>query len=402
VEEDGQTWLVMEYVEGITLSAFVKRDGALTPDEAAPLMRQAADALAAAHGAGIVHRDVKPSNMLVNAAGSVKLTDFGIARAEADASLTKTGLVTGSPAYLAPEIASGATATEASDAWSLGATLFHLLTGHPPYDTNDNLMGALYKIVHEEPPRAQNAGWLAPLLEHTMTRQPGDRWSMTGVRDFLDRGRGVAIHPTPPTAVEGEGTRTLPAPASNARGVPPVPADPYPTPAAPVAPVILKAPVHQAHRSRWPWVAAAAVVLVVALIGGSAYLGSRDNGTPSGSPESPRSSTSGHSSSSANAGQASAMRSFITTYLSTVTSDQHASWAMLTPSFQKTSGGFGHYQQFWRGYSSATPREITTDPTSLSVSYAVDYVKTDGSTSTDQVTLRLVADGSSYLIDGEA
>ena len=170
VEDGDQTWLVMEYVEGITLSAFVKRDGALSPDEAAPLVRQAADALAAAHGAGIVHRDVKPSNMLVNAAGEVKLTDFGIARAEADASLTQTGLVTGSPAYLAPEVASGATATDASDVWSLGATLFHLLAGHPPYDTNDNLMGALYKIVHEEPPRLENAGWLAPVLERTMAR----------------------------------------------------------------------------------------------------------------------------------------------------------------------------------------------------------------------------------------
>ena len=122
-------------------SALIARDGALTPDEAAPLVRQAADALAAAHAAGIVHRDVKPSNMLVTPQGDVKLTDFGIARAEADASLTQTGLVTGSPAYLAPEVASGATAHEASDVWSLGATLYHALAGHPPYDVSENLMG---------------------------------------------------------------------------------------------------------------------------------------------------------------------------------------------------------------------------------------------------------------------
>jgi serine/threonine protein kinase len=96
VEEDDAHWLVMEYVDGVTLAQLVKRDGALTPDQAAPLIRQAADALAAAHGAGIVHRDVKPSNILVTPDGEVKLSDFGIARAEADASLTQTGLVTGS------------------------------------------------------------------------------------------------------------------------------------------------------------------------------------------------------------------------------------------------------------------------------------------------------------------
>ena len=103
----------------------------------------------------------------------MKLSDFGIARAEADASLTQTGLVTGSPAYLAPEVASGQMATTASDVWSLGATLFHALAGRPPYEVGDNLMGALYRIVHEEPPRLAEAGWLAPLLEATMTRDPG-------------------------------------------------------------------------------------------------------------------------------------------------------------------------------------------------------------------------------------
>ncbi len=111
VQEDDQQWLVMEYVEGVTLAELVRRDGALTPDQASPLLEQAADALAAAHDAGIVHRDVKPSNILVTPRGQVKLSDFGIARAEADASLTQTGLVTGSPAYLAPEVASGASAT---------------------------------------------------------------------------------------------------------------------------------------------------------------------------------------------------------------------------------------------------------------------------------------------------
>ena len=191
----------------------------MDPDEAAGLVRQAADALAAAHEAGIIHRDVKPSNMLVTPAGDVKITDFGIARAEADASLTQTGLVTGSPAYLAPEVASGAGATEASDVWSLGATLFHTLAGHTPYDVGDNLMGALYRIVHEEPPRLADAGWLTPVLEHTMARDPAGRWTMAQVRDFLAQGSDVRIHPAPVGAVGDDSTRVLqPAPLSGAGG----------------------------------------------------------------------------------------------------------------------------------------------------------------------------------------
>ena len=179
VEGRGEHWLVMEYVEGIPLSGLVRRDGALAPDQAAGLLSQTADALAAAHAAGIVHRDVKPSNILVTRDGQAKLGDFGIARAEADATLTQTGLVTGSPAYLAPEVASGGAATTASDVWALGATLYHALEGKPPYETGDNLMGALYRIVNDEPPRPANAGWLAPLLEATMTRDPRVRLSAT-------------------------------------------------------------------------------------------------------------------------------------------------------------------------------------------------------------------------------
>src|SRR3954451_21355116 len=177
VNEDHQQWLVMEYVEGATLAEIVRRDGALGPDQASPVLAQAADALAAAHEAGIVHRDVKPSNILVTPHRQVKLSDFGIARAEADASLTQTGLVTGSPAYLAPEVASGQQATAASDVWSLGATTYHAIAGSPPYAVGENLLGALYRIVHEEPPRlGPAAGWLAPMLLTTMAQESEDRW----------------------------------------------------------------------------------------------------------------------------------------------------------------------------------------------------------------------------------
>ena len=194
VEEvtDGQSqqWLVMEYVEGTNLSELVRDNGRLSPDQAAPILAQTASALSAAHGAGIVHRDVKPSNILVAPDGQVKLSDFGIARTAADPALTQTGLVTGSPAYLSPEVASGQPATPASDVWSWGATLFHALEGRPPYDIGDSLLGALYRIVHEEPPRPEAAGWLTPVLEATMTRDPAQRWSIDAAQQFLEAGPG--------------------------------------------------------------------------------------------------------------------------------------------------------------------------------------------------------------------
>jgi serine/threonine protein kinase len=403
VDEGNDHWLVMEYVEGVTLSALVTRDGALTPDEAGGLIRQAADALAAAHAAGIVHRDVKPSNMLVTPAGDVKLLDFGIARAEADASLTQTGLVTGSPAYLAPEVASGSTATEASDVWSLGASLFHALAGRPPYDTSENLMGALYRIVHEDPPRLSDAGWLGPLLEHTMTREPAERWSMAQVRDFLDQGRDVAVHPPPMAAEDPQTTQVLEATPAEPMAVPPVAADPFPD--APPRPAPLP-PSQSGRRSPWPWVAAVVAVVAVVVIAFATLTSGHGKPHPGAgggpSSHSPSTPTTGAGSSTSGTPRAAAMDSFVSNYLSTVTSDQHATWAMLTPAFQRQSGGFGSYSGFWRTIASATPSNIAADPAALTVSYDVAYVRRDGTHTTDHRTLQLVPSGTSYLIDGES
>ena len=391
VDDEGDTWLVMEYVEGITLSGLIARDGALSPDEAAPLIRQAADALAAAHAAGIVHRDVKPSNMLVTPDGEVKLSDFGIARAEADASLTRTGLVTGSPAYLAPEVASGATATEASDVWSLGATLFHALAGRTPYDVSENLMGALYTIVHEEPPRLDDAGWLAPVLEHTMTRRPEDRWSTAQVRDFLDQGHDVTIHPTPAAGTAMDATRVLEATPPEPVAVPPVVIDPH-----------LADPPRRTRRRRspWPWVVAAAVVGVLGVIAFAALTTSGGDTTATSSgPRQPPSSSG--STSGASTTKPQAMEDFLGTYLSTVTSDRRAAWEMLTPAYQAASGGFGSYSGFWGSIRSATPSNVTADPAAMTVTYSVDYVKANGEQTTEHHTLQLVPDGSSYLINDQ-
>jgi hypothetical protein len=296
--------------------------------------------------------------------------------------------------------------------WSLGASLFHALAGHPPYDTSENLMGALYRIVHEEPPRLADAGWLAPVLEHTMTREPDERWSMAQVRDFLGRGHEVAVHPEPLVASDPTATQVLDATPEQPMGVPPIVADPElvvpppPTPSSAPAPVPAPTPVdgRRRRRSVWPWVAALVAlvaVVVIALValdrGGGAQKNPGAGGPTSSGPAKPST-----GSTTTGTPQVTAMRDFITTYFSTVTSDDHATFDMLTPSFQSHSGGYGGYHGFWKTIESATPSNIVADPAAMTVSYDIAYVKVDGTHSSDHRTLQLVKSGSSYLINGES
>ena len=134
-EDGGRPYIVMEHVEGETVAELLARRGRLPPEEARGLAVQAARGLAHAHAAGLVHRDIKPQNLLLREDGTLKIADFGIARATEDTSLTQPGTVLGTAAYLAPEQARGERATPASDVYSLGAVLYELLTGKPPAET---------------------------------------------------------------------------------------------------------------------------------------------------------------------------------------------------------------------------------------------------------------------------
>ena len=173
-DDEGWTWLVMEHVPGITLSQAIAK-GSLQTEAIARIGRQVAEALAAAHAAGISHRDVKPSNILLTEDGTAKLSDFGIARGEGDAAITRTGQVTGSPAYLPPEVARGKSGGPAGDMWSLGATLFHAAAGHTPYAGEGDGVAVLFRIVHEAPPRLTDRGDLTAVVSNLMSVEPAER-----------------------------------------------------------------------------------------------------------------------------------------------------------------------------------------------------------------------------------
>jgi serine/threonine protein kinase len=174
-EHDGDPCLVMEFLAARSLSAILDERGPLPPDEVAQIGAQVAAALAAAHAAGIAHRDVKPANILMDDSGAVKITDFGISRAMDDSTATQTGMLAGTPAYLAPEIARGNEPGAPSDVFSLGSTLYHAVEGAPPFGTNGNPLALLHAVASGEVPPPQRAGTLTPTLMKLLSAEPGER-----------------------------------------------------------------------------------------------------------------------------------------------------------------------------------------------------------------------------------
>ncbi|MFV2017954.1 protein kinase domain-containing protein [Micromonospora sp. LOL_023] len=227
-------FLVMEYVEGDALSRTLSRVGRLTPARTMALVAQAADALHAAHDKGIVHRDVKPGNLLVRPNGTLVLTDFGIARSAMVGQLTAAGSVLGTASYISPEQASGAVATPASDVYALGVVAYQCLSGRRPFE-GDNPLEIAMKHVREMPRAlpSDTPPVVRSIVDRALAKDPGARWQNAAAMAAVSRQAATTLagQPRPP----GAGQPHPPGVPHNPQSRPPV--APRPTSGAPVSPV---------------------------------------------------------------------------------------------------------------------------------------------------------------------
>lgn len=187
--DGGEPWLVMEYLPSRSVAQILYTTKTLDTTQAAQIGAQVADALAVAHAAGIIHRDIKPGNILIatsrERAGLVKITDFGISRVKDDVVSSQSGVITGTPAYFAPEVARGAEPTELSDVYSLGATVYTIVEGQPPFGVDDDSLALLHKVARAQINPMTKAGDLQPVLLRMLEPNPARRPSMAQARDLL-------------------------------------------------------------------------------------------------------------------------------------------------------------------------------------------------------------------------
>src|SRR5690348_12976908 len=174
-EDGGRPWIVMQLVHAQSLDQVLADSGPLPPRRAAEMARQLLSALSVAHAAGVLHRDVKPSNVLIGSDDRAVLTDFGIATFADDPKLTQTGMVMGSPGFTAPERIRGEDASPASDLWSLGATVYAAVEGHGPFEQRGGAITTMSAIINEDAPEAPTAGALGPVIAALLRRDPADR-----------------------------------------------------------------------------------------------------------------------------------------------------------------------------------------------------------------------------------
>ncbi|MBT2376564.1 serine/threonine protein kinase [Streptomyces sp. CB00316] len=216
VDEDDRPWIVMELIEGKSLAEAIREDGTLTPRRAAEVGLAILDVLRSAHREGILHRDVKPSNVLIAEDGRVVLTDFGIAQVEGDPSVTSTGMLVGAPSYISPERARGHKPGPPADLWSLGGLLYASVEGCPPYDKG-SAIATLTAVMTEPLDPPKNAGPLTEAIYGLLARDPDQRLDDRGARALLNK---VINAPDAPEVPPADSTQVM--------ALPVVPADAEP------------------------------------------------------------------------------------------------------------------------------------------------------------------------------
>lgn len=272
IEYDNRPWIVMQYVDGPSLADAAKESGEIEPREAARIGLHVLGALRAAHGAGVLHRDVKPGNVLLARDGRVLLTDFGIAAIEGDSTITRTGELVGSIDYLAPERVRGGDPGPASDLWSLGATLYTAVEGRSPFRRTSPI-STMQAVVTEEPPPPGRAGPLASVITALLRKDPEDRPSAAEAeRMLLDAMEGreprAAQAYVPTQRVPDEVLRSLGPEATSGAGAAGTARLPHSAAGSTAGPV--SSPV--TRRSRGRWRTAVLVIAAAALVGGGAGL----------------------------------------------------------------------------------------------------------------------------------
>ena len=448
-EHEGQPYLIMEYMPSDSLATVLSLQGVLRPDEVAGIGSQIASALAAAHAAGIVHRDIKPGNVLLTDDGTVKITDFGISHAVGDVTVTATGILAGTPAYLAPEVAQGGSAGFPSDVFSLGSTLYTALEGTPPFGLDNNAIALLHRVALGEiiPPR--QSGPLTPLLLRLLHRNPEQRPTMQQAAHSLATlvADLATSHGSPPADTLLLSRDDPSVPKTQQAFVPPAPPDKTPLKKADTAagqpPTEDGRDASPGRRRLLAGALAVAVVaggvLVTALISdddvtsenaprGNAVSGNaaRPPGTPddpvlslpsvptqsepsSTTPDPQTQPTQSEPSSATQApiptspaapgGASEQQFQAITGYYALMPDNLPAAWEQLTADYQQNhAGGFAGYQDFWNLVQQVTVSDVTVQQGDA-VDATVEYLFKDGRVIEERTGYGLLAEDGVWKID---
>jgi eukaryotic-like serine/threonine-protein kinase len=389
-EHDGEPCIVMEYLPSRSLAALLSERYCLPVPEVASIGRQIASALAAAHAAQIVHRDVKPGNILITEDGTAKITDFGVSRAVGDVTVTQTGMMAGTPAYLAPEVARGQLPTSASDVFSLGATLYAALEGRGPFGDSENPLALLHAVASGRPTPPQQAGPLTAVLMSLLATDPAARPDMH--RASLELAGAPATREMPGTAPAHRSGSALPPTRVSRLAGPPdegpeqakdpeveLPGDASEAVSPPSLWPVPSVPLRSPRRlSRAGVLLGAAVVALLVVLGGTVLLWHGESGqaahsagvgrAPASSvlpvaptsapPPQPQVEHVDHAIAWSDAGQR------VIDYYNGLDSLSTA-WAMLSPTAQATFGTESDFRAYWSQFSSVSARNafgVTNNP----------------------------------------